>query len=689
MRLALVLSLAATTLVVGEARAFERPTDDATLPNLAIATHEEIAITELVAMWGRRFDALPMIDQNLHALKVRFVTPVTALTWGATKSILEFHDAVVIEGQPVAGGPWMLRVHHRNTAPNREPGPYPLVDGARAAGSEVVTAVFPIAHGAGQSIFNTIMQIWRRDPNARLGTMFHVPGPELIIIVDQASKVRYFGQLIESLDVAGPRRDYTVVTLEHAPAEQVAALVTQALTTLATQAGPVPGGVTSAAPQVLPDPRTNQLIISANAVDHPLVRRLVSDLDVPVAVTPGKLRIYRCRDVEAEHLASRLQEVLNGAAAAGGAASTTVTGVATVSQVPTRIVADAKKNFLIIQAEEPAYREILRLLAELDEKPRRVMIEGEVWEVSTPTDQLSIGVELAALTNAHEGSTRPAGATGFGLSQLSVQEDAAGNPTSVGRLPGFGAGLTAVITRDTFSRIPLILNMIANFEQAKLVTKPYAVTNDNSEATFTVELTTPFLKNEFNQIAQTQSVDYARASTNLRIKPQVNSETYLTLEVSLQISSFSGSGSASLPPGTSSRSYTGKVTVPSNEYVVFGGLEQETERTAEDKVPFLGDIPILGHLFKNWTRSRSRSRVYIFIRATIFDDEDFADDARAGQHLRRVAHEEAERAEWLPPIVPERLLRGAGYDLQDEAFERFGTGSGDPFRGGVAALTAD
>ncbi len=153
----------------------------------------------------------------------------------------------------------------------------------------------------------------------------------------------------------------------------------------------------------------------------------------------------------------------------------------------------------------------------------------------------------------------------------------------------------------------------------------------------------------------------------------------LVLEVDLTISSFSGSGSVDLPPGTNSRSYTGEaITVADGAYVVFGGLESEREAEVEEKVPLLGDIPILGHLFKTWRRTRSRSRLYVFLRPTVFGPETFDAETRLAERLRARAQLESGREAWLPPLVSARDLR-AGFTLQDEALEVFGTGSASPF----------
>src|SRR5205807_2453209 len=110
---------------------------------------------------------------------------------------------------------------------------------------------------------------------------------------------------------------------------------------------------------------------------------------------------------------------------------------------------------------------------------------------------------------------------------------------------------------------------------------------------------------------------------------------------------------------------------------VFGGLESENYEQSENKVPFLGDVPILGHLFKTKTWSHTKSKIYIFVRATIFTNDRSL--TRVSEDLRDQAHVLAEQDEWIPPVVSERLVRAPGRTVQDEVFDVFGTGSGNPF----------
>ena len=706
------------------AAAQQKPSDDATL-RVEYMANTDIEASQILASWGRFFGALVIQDQQILQTRVRFLTNVnTDLSWGAVKLILDFHDVVVVENQPTPNGPWVIRAHHRRNLATKEPPPWRYVEGKENVPDhdELITAVFQIKHGAGNNIFATLRGFAARDMN-RVGNMLYVPGPEIIIVVDLASKVRYYARLIEALDAPGPRKEMEVFQIANAPVQDLANILTTVLQTLgggASGGGPQPGQVVVAAGQpgaagapatVIADPRSNKLIVAAFPIDMPLVKRVIDEIDVRVGPPGGRFHVYQCRDADAEYLAGKIQELFTGQRPATQSSTGTTrppgqtgtqlggqsTGVGSVSlgdgtgvgEVETRIVADERTNSLLIQAEEGIYRQVLAVLNELDKKRRRVMIEAEVWEISTPNDQLTIGVELVSLTNAADDSNRPAAVTAFGLSQVNPVTDANGNVVRLGRTPNLATGLTAVLTRDTFDKLPIILNAVHNFSTSRLLTRPFAMTNDNTPATFTISNRQPFLTTTVNNVASQQNVQFVDANTTLTIEPQVNSEDNLTLKLTLEITSFSGSGSVTLPPATNSRRYEGEVTVANNRYVVFGGLEATVDSTTENKVPFLGDIPILGHLFKNWSVAKNKTKVMIFIRPTIFADGEFVAETRLASNLRERAQVESERDEWLPPVVPDRYLRPAGYDMQDESFEVFGTGSGDPLRAGAIVTPAN
>ncbi len=236
-----------------------------------------------------------------------------------------------------------------------------------------------------------------------------------------------------------------------------------------------------------------------------------------------------------------------------------------------------------------------------------------------------------------------------------------------------------MLTKDTFDKLPVILQAIANLEHSRLITTPFALTNDNEQAIFEINQQIPYSVNTLNGTFSQTTAASLTVPTALQVTPQVNSEENLTLEVDVNLGSVGAQAAPNLPPTSNTRHYHGTVTVPNMRYVVFGGLESEQNGDVEAKVPFLGDIPIVGHLFKQKQWTHSLSKVYVFIRATVFTED--RQLSRVGEDLRRKVHVEAGRDAWIPPIVDPALVRGERKELQDAVFELFGTGSGCPFRG--------
>lgn len=669
----------------------ERPTDAATL-EVSYAANSEVEAGSFLAGWGRRFGALVVPSPLVASTKIKLLTPLQGpLTWGAAKAMLQLHDVAIAEAPTPGGGPWIIRAWDKRREPEKRdqlPGGAILPPARLPGGDEPVTAVIPIKHGAGIHIFAHLRVLSTNQPGGG-ATLIHVPVAEVIVIVDLAPRVRWLAGLVEALDVPGPRKELLVVQLQHAPVEQVAQTLSGLLAAAAQSGQVVVGAPGVSPPTVYPDPRSNKLVLSALPHDLALIKGVVADLDVAVPLATGRLHVYQCQAAEAKELALRIQELLGGVsvstAAPGQPAAapiqTAVQQPTGVNEVATRIVADPGTNTLLIHAEEAAWRDIQQILFALDRKRRRVLIEAEVWEVFTPTDQLSLGVELLSLDDPKDGSIRAGAASSFGLSSLSVRTDAQGRPTGLSRTPALSDGLTAILTKDAFDRLPLIVRALHTYETARLLTRPFGLSNHDEKASFVVSNQVPYITQDVVQgngaPTVASRVVYADATTRLEIEPLINSDHTLTLQLTLELTSFSGAGGPGLPPGRSTRNYTGKVTVQSGRYAIFGGLESDSERTSERRIPFLGEIPILGHLFKSSTRDRNKARLYVFIRPTVFGDEDGGAEERLAESIRERVHVEAEREEWVPPLVTDRVVRGLS--LQDEAFDVFGTGSGYPF----------
>ncbi len=746
----LLVSPVLLALVVGVAAAHARA-DDADEPAgdavrsseggrilLRVKKGEELAVGELLKDISIRRGQLVIADERVRAVKIRFLSNAD-VTWDMLRYVLESHEVRLVEKR-MASGELVLRAVRRSELaeadlhPDRVLTPKPAEPGGDEGGlegagrakrlgpvmpetQEIVTAIIPIEHGAGNDIFSNLRGLAQRDRD-RTGTMLYVRGPEVIIVTDLARKVAYYQELVRALDVPAPGQVIEVRTVVHAQATELATTV-QGLLAQGIVARPgVPQQVgASPSPRVAADARSNQLIIQALPHELPGIHDLIDRLDVDVPPRPPHFFSVPVQNAFAPDVASKLNELVNGAAAtprAGGAdrqrrqvggagrpggsngggrrggrpapapsprpAVGVVGGAGALASlnhdaVETRIVADEATNSLLIQAEEEVFAAILELIETLDRRPRQVGVEVQVWEVVVPNDDLQFAIELAGAEAGKDGGFGGAAATAFGASQLGF-DPATG---ALQRVPGLGTGVIGVLGYDQFSEIPVILRALATKSQSRLLTQTTVVTNDNESATFSAGDTFPFLTQTFNNVVATQDVSEASAATTLNITPRIAGDDVLTLDLDVQVKSFTGGAVGGLPPPTNDRSYGGLVTIPNGHWVVFGGLEQETDTEAEEKVPFVGDIPLLGWLFKRFTRTHSRTKVYIFARPTILADPGFKNHVRASALVRDRMQRDGGWERAPEPLLPQEALEDPHGSVHDQIYEVLGTSSGNPF----------
>jgi general secretion pathway protein D len=753
------LCLAILTVHPKEARAQGSLNIDDVVLDMSIRRGQQIKALKILEKWGAKLGHVIVADKLLNGVNLNFLTVETKLSWSIFKAVLAMNGVVVVE-EEVTPGHLLIRVHMQRSIRPKEVGPFPIVKKGEKIPDreEIVTTIIGVEHGAAFDIFQALRSLKRRD-RRQVGGIFHVKGPELVIIADFAPAVRYYEKIIRALDVPGARQSISVRSLRWALASELTQVLSQILQPQTASRGargarPTPGrpavprptagrATSQSAAQVIAHDPTNKIIIRAFDYQLEEIDKLIVELDVRVREPGPKFHVYKCRDADAEELAAKLQELFTGQASTvptrrtstssgssgGGSSSfgnnrnnttnnrnnnslnnrnttnnrntsnnrnnnrnntrrnTGGVGGQGSNALDVRIIPDELTNSILVQAEEEDYIVVLQLLRQLDKKKRRVMIEAEVWEISA-NDDLLITTEIASTQNTRPDSLRPLGVTSFGASQVSL--DATGSrlargPGSVGVSAAgaptinLGGGLTTLVTRDEIDKIPILLNTLQGYSKARQITTPFALTNDNEEATFRVNDRQPFQTTTVNNVASQQNVQFIDAESTLTVTPTVNNDESLTLQVSLVISSFGVRADPNLPPPTNSREYQGTVTVPNGKFVIFGGLESSSTAFTESKIPFLGDIPYLGHLFKSWRRNKTLTKLYIFIRPVIFSNSRFRQDIESSKALLKRAHIEAEEERWVPTIIPSRIKRKDS-DLQDKVFEVFGTGSASPFR---------
>jgi general secretion pathway protein D len=459
----------------------------------------------------------------------------------------------------------------------------------------------------------------------------------LLRLVDQESAVT---------DAAQPVFD--LVPLEFAAAEDVADLIEQLLEAQRDRVSQRPRpqvvegqGVSGALQgrefdaKILVDARTNSLLIMALPDDMPRIKDLVARLDVEVIEPERNFHVYSLQNVKAKELADVLDEFLSGAERLSGQAQGGTGGRPGAAEVggggsasartsnEVIVVPDEASNALLIAANKTRYEEVLELIRQLDERQDQVLIESALIELSG-TDFRDIGVEWALADTTDDGGF---GATNFGLSDLQ-DSDLDGVPDT--RIPVLSEGVVAGILSGDDVNLPFLLAAASRTEGANVLNVPSVLVNNNGSAkvvTLDQQPTTQVTATGVGGQTQTNFAGYQDAGITLEISPSISASRYLRLDISLQVSNFTGTFDASgaIPPPRTTREMKTTVNVPDGDTMVIGGVIADVERETREGVPWLADLPLLGFFFRRDVDSANRVTLYFFVTPHILRDPDFAD----------------------------------------------------------------
>jgi general secretion pathway protein D len=405
-------------------------------------------------------------------------------------------------------------------------------------------------------------------------------------------------------------------------------------------------------PSVISDPHSNQLFVTAGKKLMPIVLGWIDQLDVEVDPR-GDTHVYRLRNSKAEQIADVLIAVVNGDTRTGGSSrsrapsgggrpggpttggppGTGGAGSATQGgEQPVVVVPDKDSNSLVITASKTRYAQLLEILKKLDVRPSQVLVQAALIEI---TDSLQdvLGVELAAV-NTNTTSKTGFGITSFGLTKL-IDTNGDGIPDSRGlNTDAFAKGLTGGIFNPQDFALPFVLNALASKTDANVLSLPSILTNDNESASVTAEDVSPYAQtNQGQNSDQTSFGGNTKAGITLSISPTISAGNYLRLKIKLEVSAFTGAAAdPSLPPPSLSRVIDTSVTLPDGHTMIFGGVITDDKRRQEDKVPILGDIPLIGFLFRNSNDNTKKTNLYFFLTPHIIADDFASLDSLTAKH---------------------------------------------------------
>lgn len=355
----------------------------------------------------------------------------------------------------------------------------------------------------------------------------------------------------------------------------------------------------------------------------------IKKLDSPdSAGTEERFYIYKPKFSKATDLVDTLQKILTGISATKSLPSPSAPTqgkpspqALTVDFKGHKVSADDKRNYLLIISSPSFYQQVLQILREIDRPPKQVLIEASIIEL-TLNDDLKMGLEWY-IKNKWNGN--------FTLSQI----------LNVATTPG----LTYTFISES-SKFNLLLNLFASKGLTNILSTPRLMVLDNQEATIQVGYDVPVITGEVASVQATtgqtsgivRSIQYRNTGIILRVKPTIFAEEMLQLDLSQEVSAAETSLPGIQSPTISTRRIQTTVVAGNGKTIVLGGLISNTKRDGENKVPFLGDIPVLGNLFKSKSTATLKTELLILLTPHIIQN---VEDATA------ITEELKERLKWF------------------------------------------
>jgi general secretion pathway protein D len=510
----------------------------------------------------------------------------------------------------------------------------------KASGNQIVTQIFRLNYESAGNLLPILRPLISPNNVINVNT-----GNNSLIITDYADNLKRMARLISALDVSNAT-DLEIYPLKYSVASDLVPVL-QRLSE--GGGGGAPGQPDSSVKtSILAESRSNSVIVRAsNPAKANLIKSLIDKLDRAPAPGPngdaGNIYVVYLKNADAVKLATTLRAALSASAGGGGgggggapapvaAAGPPGASAPAASAQPStggQIQADPSTNALIISASEPQYRQIRAVIDRLDSRRAQVFVESMIAEVnSDKAAELGIqwqgGLGKSGDTNV--------GVLGTNLGANSIVAAAAALADNakaiIGAIPkgiNFGIGHK---TNGVYV-LGFLANWLESTNSGNVISRPNLLTLDNEEAKIVVGQNVPFITGQ--QLNNTgggtqnpfQTIERKDVGLTLRVKPQISENGTIRMTVYQEISTIEPTKRAGVADLiTNKRSIESQVLVEDGGVVILGGLLEEKYNDGEQKVPGLGDIPIIGRLFKTENRSKERRELMLFLRPVVVRDAD-------------------------------------------------------------------
>ncbi len=483
-----------------------------------------------------------------------------------------------------------------------------VTDGDDAIGDEMITRVIPVKNVSVRELSPLLRGLI---DNQGSGNVVHYEPSNVILITGRAHVVNRLVEIISRVDKAG-NQEVEIVRLEHASSTEVVRVVMSLIK------DDKAGGSTSAllTPKVVADERTNSVIVSGEPRARERVIKIIQKLDMEQAST-GNTKVFYLHYAKAANVLETLTGVSKSLTGQEGQASNGA------NQSKINIYANEDTNSIIINADPGYIKEIEAIIRKLDIRRAQVLVEALIVEISDESSA-KLGVQWGAVSDDGQvGGLITSTTAGPSIANIWNADDS--NIDLMGAAGQVSGAAVGFYKGNWFG----LLNMVRADSRNDVLSTPSIITLDNEEAEFNVGQEVPVKTGS----QQSTSSDYVYSTierktvgTKLKFVPQINEGDSVLLTIEQEVSSVAA-GSESNENGETfdMRTIKNSVLVKSGETVVLGGLMDEQTSEIVSKVPILGDIPLIGELFKQTSSQRTKRNLMVFIKPIILrDDESLA-----------------------------------------------------------------
>ncbi len=585
-------------------------------------------LLEFIKLMSEKFKVNFIISDKIKGGKITIVSPNPVSreeAWQAFLSAMESKGLTIVR---VGRFYKIIQIKEANNHPIKT---Y-LEGGETSPSDEVITYLYKLQYIDTSEVDKILQKLKSKD-----GEIFTFEPTGTFIITDTAVNIRRMVKIVNELDAPSGRDSIHVIDIYYAEAQEIA----DKLQTIfgdkkgsyksKSKKGGRKGSSSSSSDNssvsisnIIADERTNQLIVVAPRSAMSKIVDMINRLDVPIP-GDGQIHVYYCENANAEDLQSTLTGITgktSGKSSKKSKKSSKNAGDMFEGEV--KVNADKSTNSLVITASTKDFKALKKVIQMLDIRRRQVFVEAVIMEITMKRNDAKGMAFAGGVTIDVGGETIPI----FGATTLGTMSPIAIDPTT---LSGLAVGLQGPELEGTEGMlgnglsIPsfgVLLQMLQTDSDANVLSTPHILTTDNEEAEIIVGSNVPFITGSSRDVNNQPVLSIQRqdVALTMKIKPQISESDFVRLEVQQEITELI-SISETLGPTTTKRSAKSTVIVKDNQTIVIGGLLRDRETSDTEKVPLLGDLPILGRLFRRDKDTTEKTNLLIFLTPHIIKDE--------------------------------------------------------------------